>query len=214
MPQMPSSLTLRLKLKLGPDIAIGPGKADLLEHIREAGSIAAAGRRMGMNYRRAWLLVVTMNNASESPSSSPSAADRAAEPRASRPWARRCSPVSGISRPVASTSTPLRPRPIARFALSWAPAPSEHTALDAPGALPGADQRPPRKKKMAGPGLFSTRFDLPLWAAQRANESATERLKRVTAADRIMRREGEDRHRIRWLRRRWRGTLLDGPKTD
>jgi molybdenum-dependent DNA-binding transcriptional regulator ModE len=30
-----------------------PGKADLLEHIRDTGSIAAAGRRMHMSYRRA-----------------------------------------------------------------------------------------------------------------------------------------------------------------
>lgn len=58
---MPSPLSLRLKLVLKPDIAIGPGKADLLEAIRETGSIAAAGRRMGMSYRRAWLLVDTMN---------------------------------------------------------------------------------------------------------------------------------------------------------
>jgi molybdate transport system regulatory protein len=40
---------------------IGPGKADLLEGIRDTGSIAAAGRRMGMSYKRAWTLVETMN---------------------------------------------------------------------------------------------------------------------------------------------------------
>ena len=40
---------------------IGPGKADLLEGIRETGSIAAAGRRMGMSYKRAWMLVGTLN---------------------------------------------------------------------------------------------------------------------------------------------------------
>ena len=46
---------------LAPDVAIGPGKADLLEGIRETGSIAGAGRRMGMSYKRAWYLVETMN---------------------------------------------------------------------------------------------------------------------------------------------------------
>ena len=51
----------RLRIVLEPDIAIGPGKADLLEGIRDTGSIAAAGRRMGMSYKRAWLLVDTMN---------------------------------------------------------------------------------------------------------------------------------------------------------
>jgi molybdate transport system regulatory protein len=40
---------------------LGPGKADLLDAIRETGSITAAGRRMGMSYKRAWLLVDTMN---------------------------------------------------------------------------------------------------------------------------------------------------------
>ena len=51
----------RLRVVLGRDIALGPGKADLLEGIRETGSIAAAGRRMGMSYKQAWLLIDTMN---------------------------------------------------------------------------------------------------------------------------------------------------------
>jgi molybdate transport system regulatory protein len=51
----------RLRIVLEPDIAIGPGKADVLEAIRETGSIAAAGRRLGMSYKRAWLLVDSMN---------------------------------------------------------------------------------------------------------------------------------------------------------
>lgn len=52
---------LRLRLMAGEDIAIGPGKADLLAAIAETGSIAAAGRQLDMSYRRAWLLVETMN---------------------------------------------------------------------------------------------------------------------------------------------------------
>lgn len=40
---------------------IGPGKADLLERIGRCGSIAAAGREMGMSYKRAWELVGTLN---------------------------------------------------------------------------------------------------------------------------------------------------------
>lgn len=51
----------RLRIVLEPDIAIGPGKADILQGIKETGSIAAAGRRMEMSYKRAWLLVETMN---------------------------------------------------------------------------------------------------------------------------------------------------------
>jgi molybdate transport system regulatory protein len=57
----------RLRIVLEPDIAIGPGKADLLEGIKETGSIAAAGRRMGMSYKRAWLLVETMNTCFRTP---------------------------------------------------------------------------------------------------------------------------------------------------
>lgn len=40
---------------------MGPGKAELLEHIEATGSISAAGREMGMSYKRAWQLVDTMN---------------------------------------------------------------------------------------------------------------------------------------------------------
>ena len=58
---------VRLRLVLEPDIAIGPGKADILEGIKETGSIAAAGRRMGMSYKRAWLLVETMNRCFKAP---------------------------------------------------------------------------------------------------------------------------------------------------
>jgi molybdate transport system regulatory protein len=60
-------LRLFLRLELGPDIAIGPGKADLLAGIAETGSIAAAARRMGMSYKRAWLLVETMNGCFRAP---------------------------------------------------------------------------------------------------------------------------------------------------
>jgi molybdate transport system regulatory protein len=58
---------LRLRVVLERDIAIGPGKADLLEGIAATGSIAAAGRRMGMSYKRAWLLVGTMNRCFRAP---------------------------------------------------------------------------------------------------------------------------------------------------
>jgi molybdate transport system regulatory protein len=57
----------RLRIVLEPDVAIGPGKADLLEGIAATGSISAAGRRMGMSYRRAWLLVATMNRCFREP---------------------------------------------------------------------------------------------------------------------------------------------------
>ncbi len=57
----------RLRIVLEPDVALGPGKADILEGIQRTGSIAAAGRGMGMSYKRAWLLVETMNGCFRAP---------------------------------------------------------------------------------------------------------------------------------------------------
>ncbi len=61
--------TLKLKVQLlcGEEIAMGPGKADLLDAIAAHGSITAAAREMGMSYRRAWLLVDAMNRCWSAP---------------------------------------------------------------------------------------------------------------------------------------------------
>lgn len=48
-------------------IAIGPGKADLLEAIARYGSIRAAAEELEMSYMRAWTLVRTMNSAFDAP---------------------------------------------------------------------------------------------------------------------------------------------------
>ena len=58
---------LRLRLHLGRSIMVGPGKADLLAAVAATGSITAAGRTMGMSYKRAWLLVDTMNRCFREP---------------------------------------------------------------------------------------------------------------------------------------------------
>jgi molybdate transport system regulatory protein len=58
---------VRLRLVFGDDAMFGPGKADLLRLIGETGSISAAGRRMGMSYRRAWGLVEDLNAAFREP---------------------------------------------------------------------------------------------------------------------------------------------------
>ncbi|MFN3525711.1 MAG: winged helix-turn-helix domain-containing protein, partial [Paracoccus sp. (in: a-proteobacteria)] len=52
---------LRVRLVFGDDRILGPGKAELLERIDRSGSIAAAGREMGMSYKRAWQLIGTLN---------------------------------------------------------------------------------------------------------------------------------------------------------
>lgn len=54
-------LKIKAQLYCGDELAMGPGKADLLEAIAREGSISAAGRAMGMSYRRSWLLVDGMN---------------------------------------------------------------------------------------------------------------------------------------------------------
>lgn len=58
---------IRLRIHFGDDAMIGPGKADLLEMIRQTGSISAAGRAMKMSYKRAWDLVEEMNQAFREP---------------------------------------------------------------------------------------------------------------------------------------------------
>src|SRR5215469_11461657 len=58
---------LTLRLDFGPGQAIGHGKIRLLEAVRDYGSISAAGRSMGMSYRRAWLLVDELNKLFETP---------------------------------------------------------------------------------------------------------------------------------------------------
>ena len=57
----------RWRVTRGAAIALGPGKADLLEAIDGAGSISAAAASLGMSYRRAWLLVATMNRCFRNP---------------------------------------------------------------------------------------------------------------------------------------------------
>lgn len=60
-------LWLKLQVACGDVLAIGPGKADLLDAIIAHGSISAAGRALGMSYRRAWLLVDEMNRCFDPP---------------------------------------------------------------------------------------------------------------------------------------------------
>lgn len=56
-----------LRVDLVPNGRIGPGKIALLEQIERTGSISAAGRALGMSYRRAWLLVDQLNRLFASP---------------------------------------------------------------------------------------------------------------------------------------------------
>lgn len=57
---------VRLKIQFG-GTSVGPGKIALLEAVAREGSISAAGRSMGMAYRRAWHLLRTLQDALEAP---------------------------------------------------------------------------------------------------------------------------------------------------
>jgi len=58
---------LTLRVDFGSDEAVGPGKVELLELVDALGSIAAAGRAMGMSYRRAWELIDSINTCFREP---------------------------------------------------------------------------------------------------------------------------------------------------
>jgi molybdate transport system regulatory protein len=57
----------RIRVVCGGDIALGPGKVDLLALVSETGSIREASERMNMSYMRAWTLIKTMNTCFKEP---------------------------------------------------------------------------------------------------------------------------------------------------
>jgi molybdate transport system regulatory protein len=58
---------LRFRVVLRPGVALGPGKADLLQAIDETRSITAAAARFGMSYKRGWSLIQELNAAFAKP---------------------------------------------------------------------------------------------------------------------------------------------------
>lgn len=61
------SPSLSLRIRFGADAMLGPGKAALLAGVADTGSIAAAARSLGMSYKRAWLLIETLNTMFDQP---------------------------------------------------------------------------------------------------------------------------------------------------
>jgi len=57
----------RLRVMLGKDIALGPGKVELLKQIQNSGSILKAAEAMNMSYMRAWKLLKTMEGCFKNP---------------------------------------------------------------------------------------------------------------------------------------------------
>jgi molybdate transport system regulatory protein len=58
---------IRFRVDFDTAHSVGPGKIELLEHIRETGSLSQAGREIGMSYRRAWLLLDSVNTSFRQP---------------------------------------------------------------------------------------------------------------------------------------------------
>ena len=65
MAGVPEDGLTHLRVTLSETAYIGPGRADLLELIASTGSISAAGKAMGMSYKRAWGLVQALNDGFE-----------------------------------------------------------------------------------------------------------------------------------------------------
>ncbi len=57
----PLAARTRFRVQVKHAVAIGPGKADVLQAVAETGSIAEAARRLGMSYQRVWSLVQALN---------------------------------------------------------------------------------------------------------------------------------------------------------
>jgi molybdate transport system regulatory protein len=62
-----AAIVAKLYIRRGRSYVFGPGKAELLEHIHETGSIAEAAKTMEMSYMRAWQLVKGMNSVWQEP---------------------------------------------------------------------------------------------------------------------------------------------------
>lgn len=58
---------VRVSIVFESGARISPGKAKLLERIRDTGSISAAARDMGMSYKQAWVLLDSINQAFTAP---------------------------------------------------------------------------------------------------------------------------------------------------
>jgi len=62
-----SNPSVRLRLDFGPGRGLGPGKVSLLEELQRTESLSAAAKSLGMSYRRAWVLLQSMNGLFDEP---------------------------------------------------------------------------------------------------------------------------------------------------
>ena len=64
-----TQIAARVRIHFDGQLAIGPGRIELLEGVQRTGSLAQAARGMKMSYRRAWLLMQSLNDSLASPAS-------------------------------------------------------------------------------------------------------------------------------------------------
>ena len=64
---MMASPVVRFRIDFSDHAAVGPGKIELLEAIAASGSLSQAARSIGMSYRRAWLLMSSLNTSFRKP---------------------------------------------------------------------------------------------------------------------------------------------------
>ena len=79
----PNPYLIRPRIYLNADLIVGPGKVELLKAVRDTGSISAAARQLGMNYKRAWYLLDTLNKGFHQPVIEAAQGGRGGEARAS-----------------------------------------------------------------------------------------------------------------------------------
>jgi molybdate transport system regulatory protein len=58
---------IRFRIDFSENCNVGPGKIALLEEIRKCGSLSQAARAMKLSYRRAWLLIDSLNKTFDVP---------------------------------------------------------------------------------------------------------------------------------------------------
>jgi molybdate transport system regulatory protein len=64
---MKQAALIRFRIDFSDEANVGPGKIELLEGIKAHGSVSAAGRALGISYRRAWLLLDSLNKSFDLP---------------------------------------------------------------------------------------------------------------------------------------------------
>ena len=130
----------RWRVSRGAEIALGPGKAALLEAIRRTGSISGAARSLGMSYRRSWVLVDTMNRCFAKPLVSTS------------PWRRKgatLTPEGGrvleLYRRIESVSLAASSRSLALLQALLKPGRPARLRKRGSGSRDGRDRKPARR---------------------------------------------------------------------